>query len=262
MSKSLHFDEQMAARVEAVYRTRDIVNRRRAVLDALHLEAGDTIADIGSGPGFVAYEMAEQVGPTGRVQGVDISEPMLALARRRCSEQPWVSFEKGDAADLPLPAAGFDVAVSIQVLEYVPDTAKALREMARILRPGGRGVVVCTDWDSMIWHAGDREHMQRVLAAFGEHSAHSDLPRTLGSRLREAGLNLRETHVLPQFNTSFSPDTYGYQISTIIQSFVPGRQGLTREDLSAWVDDLQELDENGAYFFCLNQFLFLFEKPD
>ena len=262
MSPGLQFDEQMARRVEAVYKTQDAVRRRETVLDALQLKSGERVVDIGTGPGFVAYDMAGAVGPTGAVRGVDLSEPMLALARQRCADKPWVDFQAGEATELPVPDVDFDVAVSVQVYEYVAEVTKALAEMYRVLRPGGRAVVVSTDWDSIVWQATNRERMNRVLSAFEEHCVYSDLPRTLGPKLRQGGFKLQQQRVVPQFNPTYDPNTYSYRLIDIIESFAPGRNGITEEEAEEWVQDLRQLGEREEYFFCLNQFLYLVTKPE
>jgi SAM-dependent methyltransferase len=80
-----------------------------------------------------------------------------------------LNFRVADATALPFPDASFDGAVSVQVFEYVKDIAAALSEVYRVLRPGGRAVIVDTDWDSIAWNASDRVLMQRVLRAWDEH---------------------------------------------------------------------------------------------
>jgi len=79
----LQFDEENARRLEAAYMTADVIEQRRAIRAALAIRPGERVLDIGSGPGFLAAEIAAEVGPTGRVYGVDPSETMLARARRR-----------------------------------------------------------------------------------------------------------------------------------------------------------------------------------
>jgi ubiquinone/menaquinone biosynthesis C-methylase UbiE len=166
MTTGFDFNEELAKRIEAVYETRDAIRRREVILGALNLKAGEKVLDIGTGPGFMALEMSKAVGPTGKIECIDLSSPMLELARRRCIDKPWVSFQTADALKLPFPTDDFDVAVSVQVFEYINDVMKALTELHRVLRPGGRAVVVSTDWDSIIWHASYKERMRRVLSAF------------------------------------------------------------------------------------------------
>src|SRR4029453_7016174 len=72
----LEFDAEAARQVEAVYLTADVVQQRREVLRLLGLTAGEAVLDIGSGPGLLATDMAQAVGPAGRVCGIDISDSM------------------------------------------------------------------------------------------------------------------------------------------------------------------------------------------
>jgi arsenite methyltransferase len=261
MSTGLQFDDVVTKSLEALYQTRDAARRRAAVLDALQLQSGERVLDIGTGPGFLAAEMAEAVGPGGQVHCIDMSEPMLDMARNRCTGRPWVAFQPGAATDLPAGDATFDAAVSVQVNEYVADVAKAISEMYRVIRPGGRAVVVSTDWDAIAWHTSNSARMSRVLDAFAEHCAHTALPRILAPKLRQAGFVLKEQSVISQFNTIYDTDTYSYQIACLISSFVPGRRGVTEDEACAWVEDLRQTGERGEYFFSLNQYLYLVAKP-
>lgn len=252
----------MAKSLEALYETRDAARRREVVLDALRLQSGERVLDIGTGPGFLAVEMADAVGSGGQIHCIDMSEPMLDMARRRCAGKPWTSFQPGSATDLPFSDSTFDAAISVQVYEYIPDITKALSELYRVLRPGGRAVVVSTDWDAIAWHASDSARMRRVLSAFEEHCTYTVLPRTLAPKLRQAGFMLEEQRVIPQFNPMYKPDTYSYQIARLIGAFVPGRQGVTEEEARAWLEDLRRTGERGEYFFSLNQYLYLVVKPE
>jgi protein-L-isoaspartate O-methyltransferase len=83
VSGTLQFDEAASRRSEATYMTPDVVEQRRAVRAALALGQGEKVLDIGSGAGLLAREMAAEVGAVGSVDGIDPSESMLALARRR-----------------------------------------------------------------------------------------------------------------------------------------------------------------------------------
>jgi ubiquinone/menaquinone biosynthesis C-methylase UbiE len=157
----LHFDEETARQVERVYLTPDVVEQRRLTRQALAVQAGERVLDIGSGPGLLAAELADEGA---EVLGVDPSESMLAMARRRGTAR----FERGDALSLPVADDSFDAAVSTQVLEYVEDVAGALREAHRALRPGGRLLVLDTDWDSIVWHSAEPDRMRRVLAAWAD----------------------------------------------------------------------------------------------
>ena len=257
MSGTLRFDEEASRSSEATYITPDVVEQRRAVRAALTLGRGEKVLDIGSGAGLLAAEMAAEVGAVGSVDGIDPSESMLVLARRRRPPDgaAEMRFVAGDACTLPFADGSFDAAVATQVYEYVQDMPAALGEAFRVLRPGGRLLVLDTDWGSIVWHSGDAERMRRVLAAWDEHLVDPYLPRRLTRLLSDARFSLARREAIPLLNTGYDPDTLSAGLMGFITRFVPGRQGLTEADAQAWAEDLRALGDD--YFFSLNRYLFL-----
>ncbi|HEV7787987.1 MAG TPA: methyltransferase domain-containing protein [Pseudonocardia sp.] len=257
----MRFDEATSRRLAATYTTPDIVAQRAAIRAALNLLAGERVLDIGSGPGYLAREMAELVGPGGTVHGVDISENMLAIARTTGPAQGSppgsapVEFSAGEANTLPFPDGSFDVVTVTQVYEYVAEVAAALTEAHRVLRPGGRLLVLDTDWDSIVWRSGDPDRMRRVLTAWDQHLTDPYLPRRLTGLLTEAGFETTHRSVLPLLNAGYRADTYSAGLIGFISAFVPGRDGLTPAEVTAWADDLATLGAD--YFFSLNRYLFV-----
>jgi ubiquinone/menaquinone biosynthesis C-methylase UbiE len=239
----LQFDDDTAKQVEATYSTRDMIEQRRATRGVLALQPGERVLDIGCGPGLLAEEMTEEVGPDGRVDGIDTSESMLAIASRRAAP---VHYATGDALSLPYPDQTFDAAVATQVYEYVPDMPAALAEARRVLRPGGRLLILDTDWDSIVWHSSDRERMLRVLEKWNDHLAHPYLPRHLPRLLRDAGLELRETTIVPILNSGADRDVFSHGLIPVVAKFVSDQ---------SWANDLLSLGED--YFFSLNRYVFL-----
>ena len=114
-----------------------------APLAAAALREGETVLDLGSGAGFDAFLAARAVGPTGRVIGVDMTDEMLAKARGNAHQAGVgnVEFRKGFIEALPVADASVDVVLSNCVINLVPDKAAVYREVARVLRPGGRMVI-------------------------------------------------------------------------------------------------------------------------
>jgi SAM-dependent methyltransferase len=104
------------------------------------LEPGGRVVDVGCGAGIDSLIAAKMVGPEGRVVGVDMTPIMLDKARRAAREAGLdnAEFRQGYAEELPIPDAWADVVISNGVLNLMPDKPSALREMLRVLKPGGR----------------------------------------------------------------------------------------------------------------------------
>jgi arsenite methyltransferase len=104
------------------------------------LREGETVLDLGSGGGIDVILSAKRVGPTGLAYGLDMTDEMLALARRNADEAGITNtiFLKGYIEEIPLPADSVDVVISNCVINLSTDKAAVLLEIARVLRPGGR----------------------------------------------------------------------------------------------------------------------------
>ena len=261
MPEPMHFDAEVSRQLEAAYLTADIVEQRRLQLVALDLKPGETVLDIGCGPGLLAAQAAAAVGASGSVQGIDLSEQMLALAARRresvVGSAP-VHFQPGDACALPFAAESFDAAAAVQVYEYVSEMPAALAEVHRVLRPDGRLLVVDTDWDSIVWHSSDAGRMLRVLAAWDEHLVDPYLPRRLAGMLEEAGFTVARCEVMPILNAGYDSQAFSAGVIKFVTGFVPGHRGVTEAEAQAWAADLTGLGRE--YFFSLNRYLFLATK--
>jgi arsenite methyltransferase len=254
---SLQFDPEVSRQIESVYTTPDVIEQRRVVRTALALRPGDRVLDVGVGPGLLAAEMAAEVGPEGRICGIDISDSMLAIAatRAKVPDGPEIELEQAAAGRIPYGAESFDVVVSTQVFEYLDDVPGALDEIRRVLRPAGRVVLLDTDWGSTVWRSTDDARMGRVLTAFEEHLEDPHLPRTLRDSLGKAGFTVTHQLVVPMLNVGYDARTYSAGLIDIVEAFVPGRAEVTEQEATAWADDLRGLGE--SYFFSLNRYLFV-----
>jgi arsenite methyltransferase len=135
-------------------------------IDWLNIPPGGIALDVGSGPGSVTASLARAAGPDGLALGVDISEPMLARAVR-AEAGPQVGFLRADAQRLPLRDQTIDAAVSIAVLQLIPDPAATLSEIGRVLRPSGRLAL-------MVPTAGRAAQLWKWLPNVGAHAFDED----------------------------------------------------------------------------------------
>jgi ubiquinone/menaquinone biosynthesis C-methylase UbiE len=123
---------------------------------------GERVLDVACGTGAVTRRLVERVTPGGQVTGLDLSEPMLDVARETV---PGGTFVAGDAQELPFPDASFDAATCQQGLQFVPEPLRALRELRRVLQPGGRAGLAL--WAAIETHPGFSELAAALRARLG-----------------------------------------------------------------------------------------------
>lgn len=161
-------DESLPAAYERLFTPSLFEPWARILMDLVRVQPGDVVLDVATGPGTVARMAAAQAGASGNVVGIDVSAPMLEVARSKPA-QPGAApteFRQAPADDLPLSDASFDVVLCQQGLQFFPDQMAALREMRRVLKPGGRvGIAV--------WAKGYGRDIEQVL---------SDCLRSVGAR--------------------------------------------------------------------------------
>ncbi len=158
------------------------------------LKEGETVLDLGSGAGADVLISARRVGPAGRAIGLDMTDEMLALARRNAEQARVenVEFHKGYIEEIPLPDASVDVVISNCVLNLSGDKPRVLREVARVLRPGGRFAISDVIADENM-DDETRADMQKWTGCI----AGALTERELEQALADAGLvdvEIRETH--------------------------------------------------------------------
>jgi ubiquinone/menaquinone biosynthesis C-methylase UbiE len=136
---------------------------KQSLADQLRLAQARSVLDIGCGTGADLIAMAGQLPPGGRATGIDVSESMIAEARRRASGLDLsISFDSGDAANLPYEDASFGACRVATVLLHVRDASQVIREMIRVTRPGGRVAALEFDQDTTMLDHPDR-HTTRII---------------------------------------------------------------------------------------------------
>lgn len=259
MQEILEFDDETSRVVEAFNASKGATERRRRIITTLALQAGEVILDVGSGPGHQAFEMSSVVGPSGRIYGIDPAESAIAIASRRCSGLSNVRFELGDAAQLSFENETFDAVMSSQVFEYLESVSDGLREMYRVLRPGGRVLIHDTDWGALLWRSSDEERMARVMEVWDRHLTDPCLPQTLQPKLRDAGFSDIKVEPFVQLETDFDPGS----VSGVLMEFIVGyveSQGIPASEAGAWKADLENRGAAGDYFFSSNEYIFVGRK--
>jgi demethylmenaquinone methyltransferase/2-methoxy-6-polyprenyl-1,4-benzoquinol methylase len=160
---------------------------RAAALDALALDSGETVLDVGCGPGPNFPALRDRVGGSGRVLGVDVSQGMVARARGRVADAGWRNVHpvRADAAALPLPDGALDAAYATLSLSAVPDLDGTLAELRRTLRPGGRLAV----FDARPFQSGPGRLLNPVVGRVSRAATNwhpdRDVPAALDARFAD-----------------------------------------------------------------------------
>lgn len=215
----------------------------QALLERLALAEARSALDVGCGTGAGAAAMAKLMPPGGTVAGVDASDAMIAEARRRTAAGgAGITFRVGDVLALPYGADVFDVCRAEAVLEHVADPARAVREMARVTRPGGRVGALEYDLGTMFLDHQDEPVTRRVLTAFRDGMAQPWIGRRLPRLFREAGLS--GVSATP-FAVLGGLGLFRAMLSPVVTRLVAERT-LTGEQVSRWWSWLGEQDEAGG----------------
>lgn len=255
----LTYDARAIAALEALYASPQIVEQRRRLREAIGAHPGESGLDVGCGVAYLACELAREVSPGGRIAAVDASRDAVQAARARIAREGLertVEVRQADATRLPFADSSFDFVAAAQVYSYVPDVARAIGEAARVLRPGGRLVVLESDWDLCTWASADPELTRRVIEArSAAQFAHAHLPRELHARLLAAGLRLADVRCFTMIETRYDPESFGAGLIASARAAAI-RHGIAREEADRWANELRSRTGEGEWFFCLNRFIF------
>lgn len=230
---------------------------RQWTLDRLAPSAGEVAVDVGSGTGAEVRRLAGLVGADGRAVGVEPHPGMRAVA----GERSWgttAEFVDGDATALPFADGSVDVIRCERVFQHLPDAEAAAREFARVLAPGGRVVVVDSDWGTQVVHPGDPGVVRRTQEAFWARSPNPFAGRLLRGQLTRAGLDVdpevESGAVMPP------PQAVVSLMRTSVEEAVADGT-VTRAEADRLVADFEAAIPTGEALMAVTMFAVLARKP-
>jgi len=173
-------------RIDAHPLTQEI---KRRMSELCPIDAGDRVLDVGCGLGHELARLSERVGRRGRAVGIDANPAMIAEARRRAAEA-WFpgQYEVGDAHNLGFPEDTFDLCRTERVLRYLRDPEAAVREMTRVVRPGGSVLAFDFDSDQTIVDATDQSLARRLADVLDAAVPNPWIGRQMYGLFRRVGL--------------------------------------------------------------------------
>ena len=227
---------------------REGTSRRLAVFDALGIESGQSVLDLGCGAGHLVHDSALAAGESGRVVGFDASEEQINAAREHCSGLPMVELLTGDATNMPFDDDEFDCLASIQMYEYVPDVDAALAESARVMKSGGRAAMVSVLWDHWRFHGADPVLNDLMHETWRLHCPHQMLPMELPVKLEAAGFNGISQRPIAFINTHMHDNAFARWASQLVAAFALA-QAVEAGKVAAWLEQLETADREGRFGF-------------
>jgi len=232
---------------------RVLAAQKQRSTDLLRLKPGMSVIEIGCGNGRDAEALAKLVGPTGRVVGIDASQELISQATERTASLGLsLRFQVDDAHALAFADDTFDAARVDRVLQHLNDPALAVREMARVVRPGGRIAAIEPDWHTVTVAGVDNDVTRSVVRYKADiNVTHGTIGRELRRLLVEAGCG--------EVTAEQGSITFGQLAAT---DFVLGlrrslagavsERWITAKQAAVWWAGLEEQDNGGKFFAAMS----------
>ncbi len=244
----MDFDQNLGELQRKVSQSQEGIGRRKTIFEALAVESGQSILDLGCGGGYQVRSLALAVGSEGRVVGVDPSLKQIEVAREYCSDLDNVEFTQDSGTDLSFQDGTFDSVTSTNVLDYIVDVDSVVAELRRVLRRGGRFCTISILWDHHRFHGADPALNNRILHVFRDHCPHQMLPLGLPKILLNNGFAGITSTPIPILNMTMHNDAFAHWTSKTIAAFAI-KNGMSEDEVALWLRQIEEADRNGNFGF-------------
>jgi ubiquinone/menaquinone biosynthesis C-methylase UbiE len=222
----------------------DIKNFRTEAAKRLNLTPVHNVLDVGCGIGGATFQLADLIGSTGRVAGVDISSALIDVARSRAIKRHCLEFHVCDACAIPFPDGFFDAARSERLFLYMPDRLAAIYELKRVVKPGGRVCLIDTDFDCTAIYSDNPALTRKMTSIVAASIPNPNSARDLPALVKKAGL--RDTQ------------TEAFAVTTPHEILLRGMTGslykaaedglVPRAEVDEWIAEQSSINMRGDFF--------------
>jgi SAM-dependent methyltransferase len=227
----------------------------------LDLKEGHRVLEVGCGTGDLLPMLARLVGESGSVVGVDRSSVMIGEAARRARKVGLtIDCRVCDACELDSASNTFDRCFASAVFQHLQNPAKALAEMVRVTRPGGRIVVTEQDWETHIIEADDHDVTRRILNFSCDQICDGWMGRKLPGLFNQLGLTDIVVTPITFVSTDYARTAPSLYLPTLLARAQTAGV-ITRAEAESWLADLEQRGRSGQFFRALTSFRVYGQKP-
>ena len=256
--------DALVARLEARGKHPRFIAMMQEYLDAMPIDSARSVLDLGCGTGVVARAIGRRKAFTGRVTGIDRSSYLIDSAAKLAAQEglgSTVAFVAGDSHSLDLPSAAFDAVIAHTLLSHVEDPGAVMKEIARLLKPGGKVGIFDGDFASFTYGMDDDPAKAKAVAEAIVQAVATNptVMREMPKLLRASGLALEAafSHVVADIGKAdfFAPG---------LQSFVtvlPKSGAMSESEARNWVSTMMKQSDEGVYFGSANFYSYVATRP-
>jgi len=247
----LKIEDERLERYERMFEWRP---DQSALLEPADIQPGHRVLDFGSGPGYLALELARRVGAEGTVQGVDINREFVRRARDRARGEELdhiVSFRQLTEETIPIANGCIDRIICKNVLEYVADLEASLHDLRRLLAVEGLIHIIDSDWGFVVVEPWGQERTAHFFEAAAGAFKEPHIGRKLPAALTRSGF----ADVEVSLRTYIDRQGGGMAVLNNMASYVLTFESMPEQELSGMMIELEEAIQAGLYLFILPQFL-------
>ncbi|HEY3332424.1 MAG TPA: methyltransferase domain-containing protein [Capsulimonadaceae bacterium] len=238
------------------------ISIREYILSFADWSSASSVLDLGCGDGYDLRQIAWLAGSSAMLVGLDSSHSAIDSARALTSGDNRFSFSAADIANgLPSDDNTFDFVISKNLLECIIDKTSLLKEIHRVLKPGGQVICAHYDWDSQLFDGDDKPLVRNIVHAFSDWqqawmtSSDAWMGRRLWRTFQESGLFHGTIHTKALTETDFAPGTYGWHMVNDFRGLV--RRGLVaEEDFARFYTAIESLATRGEYLYGITMFVY------
>jgi len=221
------------------------------------------ILDFGCGSGEILGGIHNISLNGSNIIGIDSSEKVIEQAK---NSYPSVDFRHEKFVDaFKFPDASFDIVISVDTLECIPNKTALISEIHRVLKKDGKVLIAHWDWDTQVYYSEHKEIIRKFVAEFSEwqqdwmDASDGQMGRKLWGLFQGSGLFKGVIKTFSLIETEYKPGKYGYDRLHDLAGLV--NQGrLDRSEYKMILDEMKTLHEKGKYFYSLNSYIYIGRK--